>query len=45
MEFEVKFGHFLHLASEMKVMHVFKAKKVAFRERNCEKVGIAINNV
>ena len=31
------FGHFSHSQPEMKVKHVFKAKKVVFRERNHEK--------
>ena len=38
MEFEVKFGHFLHFASKMKVVHVLKQEKVVFRERFRAKV-------
>ena len=35
--FASKFCHFSHLSSKMKVNHVFKAKKEAFRERNRRK--------
>ena len=33
-----KFCHFLHLSSEIKVNHAFKAKTEAFRELFCAKV-------
>ena len=36
--FGPKFCHFSHMASEMKVIQLFKAKMEAFRERKCEKV-------
>ena len=36
--FDPNFGHFVNLPSGLKVIDLFKAKKVTFRERNCEKV-------
>ena len=37
--FDPNFGPFFNFPSGLKVIDLFKAKKVTFRERNCEKVG------